>query len=124
MARRVWLITYGSSSKSITPEICSECGIEIDECYTLTQRDLKYTIIHTIPNKKSLFQIQKVLKEAKRLYDINASNIFGYDPVTANDCNLQDHPGMKLMIKCMNENDERFESWLLNGDLHLSLIHI
>jgi hypothetical protein len=114
--KRVWLITYGSSSPSITQKICAECGVEIDECYTLTQREFKYTLIHTL-QKKAYTALQKMLTKAESKYGIIPSNIFGYEPVAGNDTRLQDHPGMRLLIDCMNSKDDSFEYWLLAGSI-------
>ena len=44
--KRNWLITYGASYPSITHELLDSSHIQADECYTLTQRDLKYTLIN------------------------------------------------------------------------------
>lgn len=115
--KRVWLITYGSCSPSLTWEMCAECGISIDECYTLTQREFKYTLIHS-PQKKGFTAVQKMLAKAENAYGIVPSNIFGYDPVAGNNTSLQDHPGMRLLIDSMNHKDNSFEHWLLSGDIY------
>lgn len=113
--KRTWFITYGASCTSITHITCSELGVDIDECYTLTQRDFKYTLIH-LAKKQTLSRIQQLLIDAEKAYGIKANNIFGYEPIAGDD--LEDHPGMNLMIACMNNKDECFESWLLKLDLH------
>ena len=115
--RRTWLITYGASSISITHTICSQFDMDIDECYTLTQRDLKYTLIH-LTKKQALKSIQTLLKKAESSYGIVQSHIFGYESIAGNDSNLKDHPGMQLMIDHMNKKDVNFEHWMLKGDLY------
>ena len=118
--KRIWLITYGSSCTSITHKICAEGGIQIDECYTLTQRDLKYTVIH-IPKKQTITAIQRMLKHAETLHGVKATNIFGYECIVGNDSNLQDHPGIQLMIEHMNKKSGDFEYWMLKGDIYSNL---
>ena len=116
-AKRIWLITYGASCTSITHTMCSTLGIEIDQCYTLSQRDFKYTLIHSI-KKKTPTQIHKLLDNAESSYGIKKNNLFGYESVTGNDSELQHHPGMKLMIHHMNRKNDCFEAWLLKPDLY------
>ena len=116
-AKRIWLITYGASCTSITPTMCSELGIEIDQCYTLSQRDFKYTLIHLI-KKKTPAMIRKMLNDAETTHGIKLNNLFGYESVTGNDSDLQHHPGMKLMIHHMNRKNDCFEAWLLKPDLY------
>ena len=117
--KRIWLITYGASSSctSITQNMCSELGIEIDQCYTLSQRDFKYTLIHLV-KKKTPLQIRKMLDDAETTHGIKLNNLFGYESVTGNDSDLQHHPGMKLMIHHMNRKHDCFEAWLLKPDLY------
>jgi len=115
--KRVWLITYGASSPTITHAICSECGIEIDECYSLTQRDFKYTLIHS-NKRKTFLSVKQMLNAAEIAHGIKTSNIFGYDVITGNTSRLKDHPGMKLMIDHMNRKDINFQHWLSKGNLY------
>ena len=44
-ARKIWLMTYGASAPSITSEMLRAAGFAVKECYTLTQRDFKYTLL-------------------------------------------------------------------------------
>ena len=115
--KRIWLITYGASCTSITHTMCSEFGVDIDQCYTLSQRDFKYTLIHLV-KKTTAMRIHTMLNGAEMKYGIKQNNLFGYDSVTGNDSELQDHPGMKLMIHHMNRKDTCFESWLLKSDIY------
>ena len=91
--------------------------MQIDECYTLTQRDLKYTIIH-LTKKQTLTSVQKMLKKAETYHGIKPTNVFGYDCIAGNDSTLPDHPGMRLMIENMNKRNDSFEYWLLKDDLY------
>ena len=115
-AKRVWLITYGTACPSITHEVCTEGGVEVDECYTLTERDFKYTLIHTVM-RKTLTKMQKMMEKAESAHGIKVSNLFGYEPISANDTGLRDHPGMNLIIRSMYNPEKILDAWLATGDL-------
>ena len=115
-AKRIWLITYGAGCPSITHEVCAEGGVEVDECYTLTERDFKYTLIHTVM-RKTLSKMHKMMEKAESARGIKTSNLFGYEPITANDTGLNDHPGMDLIVKSMYDPEKTLETWLATADL-------
>ena len=116
MACRVWLITYGASGGKITHEICGE--LEIDQCYTVTGRDVKYTLLHTAQRHR-LSAVTDFLVKLKEPYGIIPTNIFGYESVQSNtsQSKMIDHPGLKLIIEKMNADDPSFEYWMASGDL-------
>jgi len=114
--RKVWFFSYGASGPSITNTLfISSTGVEIDECYTLTQRDLKYTLIHT--NKRiSVYCMKNIFKTLESETGIKGFCIFGYDEITYGD-RVSEHPGLKLMIEHMNNRSPLFDHWLRYGSL-------
>ena len=115
-AKRVWLITYGAGCQSITHEACAEGGVKVDECYTLTERDFKYTLVHTVM-RRTLTKMHKMMEKAESARGIKVSNLFGYEPISANDTGLRDHPGMNLIIQSMYKPEKGLDIWLATGDL-------
>ena len=116
--RRVFLITYGAVGPSITACICMYQQLEIDECYTITQRDFKYTLIHTV-KKWRRANIADLMKRLETGYGIISNNVFGYDAIAGNTESSKtfDHPGMKLMIEAMNKGDQSLQHWMASGSL-------
>ena len=121
-ARQIWLITYGSGCKSIDHEILSAMGLEADECYTVTWRESKYSLIH-LPrgNRTRRSNIIKVMQRMKDEHGIISAEIFGFDSIACNtvgtDSSLEDHPGFMRMVTAINENAGELEIWMANGTL-------
>ena len=114
--RKVWFFSYGASGPSITNALwMSSTGVEIDECYTLTQRDLKYTLIHTV-NRISVYRMKTIFKSFESETGIKGFCVFAYDEICYGD-GIPEHPGMKLMVENMNTGSPSFEHWLLHGSL-------
>ena len=115
-AKKIWLFSYGASGPSITDTLWrSIVSIEIDECYTLTQRDLKYTLMHTT-KRVTVLRMQNVFDFMKKKHGIKGANVFGYEELSYGD-GVMEHPGIKLMVEHMNRGSSQFESWLLHGSL-------
>ena len=107
-----FLVTYGSSGPSITHEmLTAHTALVIEECHTLTQRDLKYTLIHTKRRhpRRLLISFMNTICD---LFGIRSTNVFGYESVSIGD-EIDDHPGMKLMI----ESIESLSCWTAVGDV-------
>jgi len=114
----IWLITYGASSPDLTHSICAEGGVKIDEIYLLAQRDLKYALIHTVMRKK-LSSIQEMMDKADAAHGIKLTNIFGYEPIAANDTGIYEHPGMRLIVDNMYDKaNSILEYWMAEGDIN------
>ena len=115
-SKKIWLFTYGASGPSITSTLwMSSTGINIDECYTLTQRDLKYTLIHT-PKRITIYSMKNVFRVLEAETGIKGSCVFGYEEICFGD-GVWEHPGTKLMVEHMNNKSPDFNSWLQNGSL-------
>ena len=101
-----FLVTYGASGPSITHEMLAE----IVECYTLTQRDLKYTLIRT-QRRHPRKMMTSFMSTAP---DLRSTNVFGYEAVSMGS-EIDDHPGMKLIVEGLGS--EALRCWTAAGDL-------
>ena len=114
--KKIWLYSYGASGPNITRDLwMSSTGIEIDECYILTQRDLKYMLIHT-PKRVAICHMKTAFKSLETETGVKGICVFGYDEISYGD-GVWEHPGMKLMIEHMNSKSPFFEYWLQHGSL-------
>ena len=110
------LVSYGSSGESITHTMLSIYpAIIVDECYTLSQRDLKYTLIHS-QVRVSRWTICNILKDLDKKYGIKSVAVFGYDEISIGD-SIESHPGLRLMIDHIASKSPLFEYWMQNGSL-------
>ena len=117
---RRFLVSYGSSGENITPSMFSSYPvIKMDECYTLSQRDLKYTLFH---NQKRLAKsnVACIFKDLEKKNGIRCAAVFGYEEISMGD-EIDSHPGFKLMVEHMNAKSSFFECWMLNGSLEINV---
>ena len=115
-ARKIWLLTYGASSPCITHSQLIDSGLHVKECYTLTQRDLKYTLIR-LSVRVYVKAINEVMDELK----VIPQELPGYEKVTGitgSNGSINEHPGFQLIVKHMNENSPLLQTWMEDGDLH------
>jgi hypothetical protein len=116
--KRIWLITYGASSPNITHDMLEEENIISDECYTLEQRDLKYTLVN-IPTRVRWECLDKCMKNLKESRNIILQNITGYDSLAGfygpNE-ELAEHPGLKLIV----HHFQGVHKWSKTGDAQLN----
>lgn len=108
------LLTYGASGKNITREMFFENDkIEVDECYTLTQRDLKYTLLHF---KRRVFRstMTSWMCHMDEKHGIKSTSVFGYLAVSMGD-DIDEHPGMALIVDALNSGSQALECWLAEG---------
>jgi hypothetical protein len=89
--------------------------ITIDECYTLAQRDMKYTLVHAT-KRVTAYAIGKAVEKLEQETGIKRVSIFGYNDVSAGS-DIMEHPGMKLIIEHVNKQSPLFEYWLEFGDI-------
>jgi hypothetical protein len=114
-ARKIWLLTYGASSTCITHSQLIDAGLRVKECYTLTQRDLKYTMIR--------LSVRVYVKAINDLMDeliVIPQQLPGYEKVTGitgSHGSINEHPGFQLIVKHMNENSPLLQVWMEDGDL-------
>ena len=114
------MITYGAACQSITHEMMSTNGLEVDECYTIAWRETKYTLVHlTHKNRARDTTISKMMQQLKASHGITLGEIFGYDAITSNTTeeeNIESHVGFQKMIEIVNSQPESIEWWMKNGE--------
>ena len=118
--KQLWLVTYGASSKSMTHEMLKQCGLEVDECYTATWRESKYTLIRVHRDHRlRRTGMQKVMGRMLESFGVVETEIFGFESVSSNSkeehTSLEDHPGFKLMVQKVNKDPVELEWWMRNG---------
>jgi len=114
-ARKIWLLTYGASSPSITHIQLIDAGFRVKECYTLTQRDLKYTLIRLF-DRVYVHAINDLMGKLK----VISQHLPGYEHaagITGSNGSMEEHPGFQLIVKHMNESSPLLETWLEDGDI-------
>jgi hypothetical protein len=113
-ARKMWLMTYGASSPSITSEMLCAAGFAVKECYTLTQREFKYTLL-----RLSGRVYRSHLAAFGEAHGIIEQSIPGYDSIAYNpDCSVvgfQGHPGLSLIIEHLNTQSSAVDAWIAKG---------
>ena len=87
--------------------------LNVDECYTTTERALKYTLIH-LENKKRLATIKKLMAFANTKYGVVKQQLFGYQSVSSSeaDSDFYSHPSVKILLRDMERNVSVFSSWV------------
>ena len=111
-----FLVTYGSSGATITHSMWAEHSkLIVDENYTLTQRDLKYTLMHT---KQRTYRstVSSFMNKMSDILGIKKTNVFGYETVSMSS-EIDDHPGMKLIIESVNSGSPSLDCWTADGDV-------
>jgi hypothetical protein len=116
---QVWMVTYGASGPDITPEMITNDGkFSPEECYTSRGREFKYTLVYLNRNKRiRMSSIETFLSLLESKYGVVKTNIFGYDPIVTSLKEMEVHPGFMLMREQMNNNDDGFRWWILDGDI-------
>ena len=114
--KKTWLISYRASGQNITHSNWnSMTKISIDECYTLAQRDMKYTLVHAT-KRVTAYAIGKAIGKLEQETGIKRFSIFGYGEISSGG-DITEHPGMKLIIEHVNKQSPLLESWLECGDI-------
>jgi len=120
--KQIWLLTYGSSCPSITHEMLLTCGLEVDQCYTATWRESKYTLLHTERRHRlRKTGMEKVMQRLLEEFKIVGTELFGFDSLSCNsraDGGLEDHPGFRILVEQVNQDPVEIEWWLRDGALH------
>jgi hypothetical protein len=110
------LITYGASGTSITHTMCTEHKLGgVDECYTLVQRDLKYTLIH-VRKRFVRSTITSFLCRLNEICGIKSACVFGYDAVSIGD-EIDSHPGIRMIIEHLKKGSSELQIWTSSGDI-------
>jgi hypothetical protein len=117
--KQIWLVTYGSTYQSITHKILLECGLEVDECYTATWRESKYTLLHLQRmHRLRRSGMDKIMQRIHCNFNIVTSEIFGFDSLSSNsksDGELLNHPGFRIMVEKANKEPIDLGWWMSCG---------
>jgi hypothetical protein len=115
-----WMITYTALSPDITHTMLHTHSITCDECYTITWRESKYTLIHIKQSGKTrLSAMNKAMKMLEADFKVKGSSIIGYETLYCNernDTSITDHPAFKRMVELINKNGD-LATWLAEGDV-------
>lgn len=115
----LWLITYTVCSPDITPEILHSHGIKCDQCYSISWRESKYTLIHLGKDDAvRCHTLKKALINLQANDGIQSSSLVGFDTLESNgkaDHPIEDHPGFKRMIETINHKPDEIRMWLQQG---------
>jgi hypothetical protein len=94
------------------------CGLEIDECYTASWRESKYTLIHTHKDHRlRKTAMDKIMQQMHSHFQIVGSELFGFDSVACNAKTgeasflLEDHPGFRILVEKVNKEPIDLEWW-------------
>jgi len=120
--KQIWVITYASGSSDLTPELLHEANVQCDECYTITWRESKYTLIHLDSVHRMRHPALKTaLQTLNTTHGIITSVISGYETLSCNtaheDQKIYNHPGFKRMVELLNKKKEEMRIWLKNGEI-------
>lgn len=87
--------------------------LKVDECYTTTDRALKYTLLH-LENKKRVTTIKKLMKFANKKYGIVEQALFGYQSVSSKDeeSDLSGLPSVRVLMRDMERKAPAFSAWM------------
>ena len=96
--------------------MCNEHSrYEVDECYTLAQRDLKYTLLH-FRCRAARSLIIRMLATFDQKYGIKSAEVFGYNAVSMGS-EIDEHPGMLLIADHVRRETKALECWTSSGDV-------
>jgi len=119
--KKIWLLTYGASSPSITHDILRvNTGMVTDECYTMCDGVHKYTLIHLVKKERkyrmqmamaALLVKQKVIQAS--LFD--EESIIGHVKWDESTENLPNSTSFKWFVQCMNEKGLHVDEWVKPG---------
>ena len=96
------------------------CGLKVEECYTATWRESKYTLIRVHKaHRLRRSGMQKVMDQMLKKHRVIETEIFGFDSVSSNSkaehASLEDHPGYKRMVQKANTKPIDLEWWIHKG---------
>ena len=106
--KAIWLLTYASGSPDITHEMLYAHGITCMECYTITWRESKYTLIYLDkPHRVRNTALEKVMRKLEDYHEVKGSYITGYEMIESNhkkSQTIEEHPGFQRMVQILNKN--------------------
>ena len=111
-----WILTYGASGNNITHEQIEEYNesvnkgkLILDECYTTTDKALKYTMIH-LEKKRRKQPVSKFMEYMEETHGIVSQEIFGYSAVDNASCQ-EIHPAHHVIYAHYIKKNAFFQGW-------------
>jgi hypothetical protein len=108
----------------MTHEMLLACDLKVDECYTATWRESKYTLLYLDRMHRTReTAVDKIMQKMQDRFQIVRSSIFGFDSVSSNFKTgevLEDHPGFRIMVQKVNQEPVDLEWWIRCGAAELS----
>jgi hypothetical protein len=114
-------LTYGSAGPDLDAAKFIEyrdANLEVDECYTTTDRALKYTLIH-LERRNRQTALRGFMDYVSLKYGIVPNEIFGYSVIGGNNAvnELYEFPGFRVLHQHMVEANPSFTFWIKSPDL-------
>ena len=96
--------------------------LEVEECYTATWRESKYTLIRlSKENRIRRTAFARIIHLMKDDHGIIGTEIFGFDVVSCNsqtdDEKLSTHPGFNFIVQMLNTDITKLEWWMKEGEI-------
>ncbi len=118
--RSVWIVSYGASCPDLEAsklEGFTQLPLKVDECYTTTYCDLKYTLVHLEePVRESA--MKHIMNYVLVRYSIRSNEFFGYSILNGLGVSKQlcEYPGFKILHQHMVERSPSFSVWIKNSE--------
>ncbi len=111
----IWMFVYGATTgnSTINRAMFEEYGtdrLDIDECYSTTDRALKYTLVHLV-KKRRITSINDFIQFAAERYGIVCQTVYGYEQRSTNGGS------------CGYDCDDGFASTLTTSNNHHDFCH-
>lgn len=94
--------------------------IECTECYSVTWRESKYTLIRfNRSNRIRSSALKQIMTRMHEDHGIKGSVIHGYETLSSNtkvESMINDHPGFKRMVQLLNEKSDEVRVWFKSGE--------
>jgi hypothetical protein len=114
--KKIWIVTYGASGPNITNTMLRmDTKISADECYTTTDKGLKYTLLHLKKYARDT-QIKAMMEILYRKHGIIQSQMAHSSPILSfnkgDDGDLRDHIIFQWIVRDMNLKPPYYEEWI------------
>ena len=112
IAKKNWVVTYGSSRGYITFQMFRDEGsLDVDEVHSTSDGSLVFTYFHL---KKRMREnaITKFMDKIKHIHGIIQNEVFGYDTIGSHglDATLMDHIAFKMIFEHFKSGNPAFVS--------------
>ena len=111
-----WVFVHWANGYRITADMLkSYGGLEVNQCHSTEDSSSVYTFVH-LKKKVRQSSIDKFFANVKdhynfRLHDMRDEGAVGSESRKAGGTKIQDHMGMQMLARHMNEKNPAFNSW-------------